>query len=137
MARETVEKAEEAAQFMNNLSEKEARKLAAPERESSPQLDWPEAEGGPGGEMSERTYLLRLNYRLTMVGFALDAARGHLESEVDTATWLKFKQSVLAAKGDHDAASKVGKVIDLESRVRDFALSLGTTEADYDAARTD
>lgn len=43
--------------FLGKLDAEEAEELAAPERDSSPQLDWPEAEGGPGGEISVNRYV--------------------------------------------------------------------------------
>lgn len=131
---ETTEKAKEAGEFLDNLDDKQAEELAAPERESKPQLEWPESDAN--GQISEHDYVHRLDYRLTEAGFALDAARAHLESEIDTAEWLKLKQRILGAKANQDMYTKVDLVIKLEEDVRDFALKHGTTEAEAEAART-
>lgn len=71
---ERVEKTREAEEFLGKLDAEEAEELAAPERDSSPQLDWPEAEGGPGGEISVNRYVR---------DFALK--HGTTEGEVDAA----------------------------------------------------
>jgi hypothetical protein len=70
-----------------------------------------------------------------MAGFAPDASRAHIESEVDTAAWLQLKQMLLDAKSNKDMYTKVDTVIALEDAVRIFALSQGTIEAEYEAVR--
>lgn len=132
-----VEKAlkevEEADEFMANLDEEQVDLLTTPESKSNPQLDWPESS--PDGTISEHDYILRLNYRLTVAGFTLDATRAHLHSKVDTTEWLHLKEKILKAKSNNDMYTKVDTVIELEDAISEFARSHGTTQAEYDAAR--
>jgi hypothetical protein len=130
---EALSEVEGAEEFMKRLDEEQIDKLIAPENESNPQLSWP--EGNLDGTVSEHDYVFRLNYRLTVAGFTLDAARPHLESIVDTAEWLLLKGALSDAKSNEDMYSKVDAVIALEEDVSEFALRHGTTQAEYDAAR--
>lgn len=107
---------------------------AVPEADSNPQREWVEAH--PGEVTIDRDYILRMNYRLSNMGFLLDAARGHIESEASADEWLELKKAILSAKTESDIYKKIDAVIAIEDAATVFAMSSGVTESEYNDARS-
>lgn len=115
-----------------SIAEQELLAVAKPELESDPQLTWPESDTEG---VSETTFDMRMNYWLTDMGFGLDAARPHIDSEARAEEWLELKRAVHEAKGMMEWRSKLDVVHELRAAVHDFVVRCGATQADYDEAR--
>ncbi len=107
--------------------------VARLERDCDPQLDWPESD--PAGHISDEGYNRRLNYRLTRVGYLLDAVRLHIEDEAAAQEWLSLKRAVQDTKLQSNIYAKIDPVIELEAFVYDFTKSFNVTESDYIAVQ--
>ena len=87
-----------------------------------PQTSWPESN--PDGTLTEADYLQRCRWRLGNVGYALDAVKDRIESEVDVREWLELKMAVLAAKALGSTYDIVDPMIALEEAGQAFVTRL-------------
>lgn len=129
---EALEAAELSPEFLTHPEIQRIEAIATPEANSNPQLYWPEADAE--GMTTEAEYDQRLDYRLTNVGFALDAARKHIDSGTDADTWFELKSAVHEAKSLH-MLDKLDALRDIEEIAYDFVQRLGATQEDFDAAK--
>lgn len=100
-----------------------------PETEQNPQMTWPESN--PDGTIDEAAFSRRLDWRLTGLGFVLDAIADKLTTDEEAEQWVELKQVVLAAKNVSDPYRKMDYVMEAEKAVNEFTVSRGATYEDY------